>query len=316
MHGKRSFVKAGLILTVIVLAFVFTRPAAGTKKNGTIHFYTIYGWGAYADSQYLQTFKSSMSAVVKDLGMKGVFNHYEEDKDFFKAISAPGDNIIQAGNREQLVIAITKYGYRPFIAYSFLGLKKNKCCLYVRKDSRFKSAGDLEGGSLTMSKNLIEYLSLRKLIGAGLRGMTSNPTIFNQAISSTTDYDDQIIALHEKGKSIFEIYDDLTIRDVQQAADFFKPVYEKTKGRHGFVSTELPTAIVMAKEGSFESRVQAIVQAGIKRFERTQEAIANINNGNKTRNILLKIPATELGLKAGEELEALGYISNSYAGGK
>ena len=90
-----------------------------------------------------------------------------------------------------------------------------------------------------ISRSLLESGKLKKLIGEGLRGMTSNPTIFNQSISESQDYDEKIVALKEAGKSTFEIYDDLTIRDVQEAADFFKPVYEATNGLDGFVSLEI-----------------------------------------------------------------------------
>src|SRR3990167_5510084 len=90
-----------------------------------------------------------------------------------------------------------------------------------------------------ISRSLLESGKLKNLIAQGLRGMTSNPSIFNQVISSGRDYDERIIRLKAQGKSTFEIYDALTIADIQDAADFFQGVYEKTKGLDGYVSLEI-----------------------------------------------------------------------------
>ena len=68
-----------------------------------------------------------------------------------------------------------------------------------------------------MSRSMIEHGKLKSLIDQGLRGQTSNPTIFKQAISQSTDYDDKIVAMTESGKKTFDIYDELTVRDVRDA---------------------------------------------------------------------------------------------------
>ena len=73
----------------------------------------------------------------------------------------------------------------------------------------------------------------------GLRGITSNPSIFNKAISGSDDYDSQIKELVKAGKKPQEIYDALTIKDVQDACDLLKPVYEQSGGADGFVSLEV-----------------------------------------------------------------------------
>ncbi len=64
-----------------------------------------------------------------------------------------------------------------------------------------------------LSRSLIKTGKLKEMIGLGLTGMTSNPTIFDKAISSSADYDEQILGLRRLGKSTFEIYDELTITD-------------------------------------------------------------------------------------------------------
>lgn len=112
--------------------------------------------------------------------------------------------------------------------------------------------------------------------------------------------------------AVAQAYENLINNFVARLAVKLHPIYLKSGGRHGFVSTELPTAIVIAEgeADTFEKRVQAVVEAGEKRFKETQNAIAAINNGVPTRNILLKIPATPLGLEAGKKLEAQGYNVN------
>ena len=100
-----------------------------------------------------------------------------------------------------------------------------------------------------INRSMIDSGKLREMIGFGLRGMTSNPSIFHKAISSSNDYDEEIQRLCEAGKSTFEIYDDLTVKDVQDSADIFRPVYDKTYGLDGYVSLEVnPKLSDMADE--------------------------------------------------------------------
>src|SRR5919106_242263 len=69
-----------------------------------------------------------------------------------------------------------------------------------------------------------------------LRGVTSNPAIFEKAIAGSTDYKDALQALAAQGKSATDIYEDLAVEDVQMAADLFLPVYERTGGMDGYIS--------------------------------------------------------------------------------
>jgi transaldolase len=70
----------------------------------------------------------------------------------------------------------------------------------------------------------------------GLRGITSNPSIFDKAISKGQDYDGHITELVKEGKNPPQIYDALTIKDVHDACDILNPVYEQSDGTDGFVS--------------------------------------------------------------------------------
>src|SRR5437588_11815393 len=73
----------------------------------------------------------------------------------------------------------------------------------------------------------------------GLRGITSNPSIFHKDITKSEDYNSQIKKLIEKGSSSQQIYENLVISDIQDACDLLKPVYDQTNGLDGYVSLEI-----------------------------------------------------------------------------
>ncbi len=73
----------------------------------------------------------------------------------------------------------------------------------------------------------------------GIRGITSNPSIFEKGIAGSSDYDSDIQKLVRQGCSVEEIYETLTVEDVQMAADQFRPLYDSSDGRYGFVSLEV-----------------------------------------------------------------------------
>jgi transaldolase len=92
---------------------------------------------------------------------------------------------------------------------------------------------------------------LEKLIKEdGLRGVTSNPAIFEKAIAGSNDYDDAIRTLARKGKSVEEMYQALVVEDIQRAADTFRPVYDRTEGRDGFVSLEVSPHLAHDTDGT------------------------------------------------------------------
>lgn len=83
---------------------------------------------------------------------------------------------------------------------------------------------------------------LQALIDSGIRGITVNPSIFEQAILDTTDYDAAIGDLLARGANSTEIYERLLLEDITAAADLFRPLYDQSDGQDGFVSIELPQA--------------------------------------------------------------------------
>src|SRR5690606_12885560 len=102
-----------------------------------------------------------------------------------------------------------------------------------------------------LSRQMIKNGELKKRVTKeGLKGMTSNPSIFNNAISKGNYYDAQIKSLVGQKKTVSEIYEELTIKDVQDACDIFKPVYDESNGLDGFVSLEVSPYLAHDTEGS------------------------------------------------------------------
>jgi transaldolase len=142
-----------------------------------------------------------------------------------------------------------------------------------------------------ISRSMIEGGKLKSLIGLGLRGQTSNPTIFKQAISASTDYDAKIQKMAEAGKSTFEIYDELTIKDVQDAADLFRGVYDTTKGLDGYVSLEINPKL--------GNELEAQLKEGVRLWQKLNRP-----------NVMIKVPATKNGLGVVEGLIGQGINVN------
>jgi len=134
-----------------------------------------------------------------------------------------------------------------------------------------------------MERRLVTSGKLAKLIEEDdLRGLTSNPTIFEKAIGGSEDYDAQLRMLASQGKTREEIYDELTIEDIGNAADVFRPVYDKTHGGDGFCSLEVsPLLAQRTEETAAEAR---------RLFARLARP-----------NVMIKIPATPEGIPAIEE---------------
>jgi transaldolase len=127
-------------------------------------------------------------------------------------------------------------------------------------------------------KDLIASGELRRLIEEdGLRGMTSNPAIFEKAIVGSQDYDREIQALAQAGKGVQEIYETLSQQDVRSAADVFRPLYDRTEGRDGFVSLEVNPHLARDTQGTL---------AEARRLWR----------GLDRPNVLIKVPGTAAGL--------------------
>ena len=87
-------------------------------------------------------------------------------------------------------------------------------------------------------RSFIRSGELQAWIDRGLRGMTSNPSIFEKAIAGSEDYDPDLRVLVNQGKTIQQIYEALALEDIANVADMLRPVYEETGGLDGYVSLE------------------------------------------------------------------------------
>jgi transaldolase len=140
-----------------------------------------------------------------------------------------------------------------------------------------------EGQSIWLdfiSRDLIGSGRLAHLIDVdGLRGMTSNPSIFEKAVSSGNDYDEEIVALARQGLDADHVFDRLAIADVNAACHEFNRVYKETGGADGFVSIEVSPRLASETE-------ETLAEA-----HRLAEAVA-------CPNVMVKIPATKAGIPA------------------
>jgi transaldolase len=119
----------------------------------------------------------------------------------------------------------------------------------------------------------------RRVTEQGLHGVTSNPAIFDKAISSGEDYDAQIQQLVGEGCEVHEIYESLVVADIQDACDILRPVYDASDGEDGFVSLEVSPHLVHDTVGTMaEAR-------------RLWNAVAR-------PNVFIKIPGTPAGVPA------------------
>lgn len=130
-----------------------------------------------------------------------------------------------------------------------------------------------------IARDLLENGAIQALVDEGVRGLTSNPSIFQKAITGGTAYDDQIRALATQGRSPQEIYEALAIDDIRRAADMLRPIYESSAGVDGYVSLEVSPLLANDTQGT------------IAEAARLWQAVDR-------PNLMIKIPATEAGLPA------------------
>ena len=133
---------------------------------------------------------------------------------------------------------------------------------------------------------------LKRLIEEdGISGVTSNPSIFEQAIAESHDYDETIQALTLKGKDSEEVFRSVSVEDIQMVADLLRPIYDRTDGQDGFVSLEVSPTLAHDTQGTIQEarRLWSLVGRA---------------------NCMIKAPATREGLPAIEQLTFEGLNIN------
>ena len=143
-----------------------------------------------------------------------------------------------------------------------------------------------------LRRNALDNGEIQGLIEQdGVSGLTSNPSIFEKAIAGSHDYDSAIRSLSLEGKNVEEIYEALTIEDIQRAADLFQPIYHQLGGQDGFVSLEVSPRLAHDTDG-------------------TVDEARRLWNAVDRPNLFIKVPATREGLPAIQQLIGEGINVN------
>ena len=143
-----------------------------------------------------------------------------------------------------------------------------------------------------ITRNMLDNGVLQHYItDLSVTGLTSNPSIFEAAIAKTSDYDAAILRISKAGITDEEVFFNLAIKDIQEAADLFKPIFEKTNGLDGFVSIEVSPLLAYDTEN-------------------TIKAAKDIHQKVNRPNVFIKIPGTPEGLPAIEKAIAEGIPIN------
>jgi len=144
-----------------------------------------------------------------------------------------------------------------------------------------------------ISRAMITGGELKKRVEEGLTGVTSNPTIFDKAISGSNDYDDQIREIVDANPriNVAEIIQALMVKDIQMACDVLKSAYDRTKGRDGYVSVE-------------------VTPSKARDTRATIEEVRLLWGKVNRKNLMVKIPATKEGLPAIEQSISQGININ------
>ena len=134
-----------------------------------------------------------------------------------------------------------------------------------------------------ISRDLIEDGSLKRLIENGVRGLTSNPSIFEKAVSGSSIYDEDILSCNPEDFSDLDVYERLAVKDIQSAADLLQPIYLSSGRTDGFVSLEVNPHLANDTENT--------IAEGQRLFDLVGR-----------ENLMVKVPGTKEGLPAITEL--------------
>jgi len=142
-----------------------------------------------------------------------------------------------------------------------------------------------------ITRDILKNGRLQELIALGIVGLTSNPTIFQKAISGSDLYDDELRRLVREGKSVDEIYDALVLDDIRAASSILRPVYDRTNGRDGLVSIEEPPRLAYDTQQSIEEARRLFHYLNLP-------------------NVMIKIPGTPAGISAFRQVISEGINVN------
>ena len=143
-----------------------------------------------------------------------------------------------------------------------------------------------------IQRSLMTSGELKRLINEdGLRGMTSNPTIFQKAFINGKEYDQALKKAAQKNKSTYDVFEEVAIQDIQKAADVLRPVYNKSQATDGYVSLEVNPKLAFDTEGTIQEAKKLVKKV-------------------KRPNLMIKVPGTKEGLPAIQALLTAGININ------
>lgn len=143
-----------------------------------------------------------------------------------------------------------------------------------------------------ISRDMLQNGKLAERIEqVGIRGVTSNPTIFQKAISGSSAYDEDIKSLLGEGRSAAEIFQNVAVQDIQHACDLFRPIYDRSNGEDGFVSIEVLAELARDTQGTIDNA--RLLWKAVDR-----------------PNLMVKVPGTDEGAPAIEALLTEGININ------
>jgi transaldolase len=130
-----------------------------------------------------------------------------------------------------------------------------------------------------IQRSMLTTGELGNLVEQGITGLTSNPTLFERAVTGSTDYDAALIELSSAGKTPAEVFEALTVEDIQGAADILRSVYDHTNAADGYASLEVPPPLANDTTGTISEarRLFALL---------------------RRPNVMIKVPATPAGIPA------------------
>jgi transaldolase len=161
-------------------------------------------------------------------------------------------------------------------------------------DNRIIALHREQGQSAWLDNLKRDYITSGRLVAIrdeGVRGLTSNPSIFQKAIQDSSDYDEQFAELRAAGVTIAEAYWEMVVRDIHSACDVFSKVHDHSDGVDGYVSVEVDPGLAHDGPG-------------------TESAARDLHERIDRRNLMVKIPGTEQGLAPIEQMIAEGRSIN------
>ncbi len=161
-------------------------------------------------------------------------------------------------------------------------------------DNRIIALHQEQGQSAWLDNLKRSYINSGRLVeirDGGVRGLTSNPSIFQKAIQDSSDYDAQFAELRTSAATTTDAYWAMVIRDIHSACDVFSKVYDQSDGIDGYVSVEVDPGLALDSPG-------------------TESAARNLHEEIDRRNLMVKIPGTEEGLAPIEQMIAEGRCIN------